>query len=111
MQRLIRKQKNTLIIGNKSNVQVFNKVANIKKKIKDNKAIAVGKMRYEFMLMGEYENICGVILTSGEKQESYQEFLTIQQKVLSNYKPCMNNRTVIIEPCDISLDEKKYRHS
>ena len=58
------------------------------------------------MLTGEYENVYDVILTSGVKHESCQESLTIQQKVLSNYAPCMDNRTVIIEPCDISLDEK-----
>ena len=64
------------------------------------------------MLMGEYENICDVILTNSVKHESYRDFLTIQQKVLSNHAPCMNNsRTVIIEPCDISSDEKKHRHS
>ena len=64
-------------------------------------------MKYELILTGEYENICDVILTNGVKHESYQEFLTIQQKVLSNYAPCMNNRTTIIKPFDISFDEKK----
>ena len=63
------------------------------------------------MLMGEYENICDVILTNGAKKYSYPELLIIHQKVLSNHATCMNNRTVIIKPCDISLDEKKHRHS
>ena len=96
-----------LIIGNKSNIQVFNEVANMKKKNTDNEATAVGKMRYKFMLMGEYENICDVTLTNDVKHYSYQDFHIIQRKVLSSYATCMNNRTVVIKPCDISSDEKK----
>eukprot|EP00957_Ditylum_brightwellii_P045552 3453685-Ditylum_brightwellii.AAC.1 len=59
-------------------------------------------MRYELMLMDEYENICDIILTNDVKHYSYQEFLRNQQNVSSDYATCMNNKAVIIRPCDIS---------
>jgi hypothetical protein len=97
----------SLVMENKSDERIMKQLANMKENVEEEEVITVGKIRYEAMLITEYQKIQHAIQSRDLRKFTYKDFLLMRKKISSAYEIEINGRTVTIEPTNIGLDDMK----